>query len=423
MKLKVLLIGGCIVWSILSFSERSFAEDLNKEILGLKQRISVLEQKLNKQKEKPAEQQGLDESLNEMKEIFKGISVGVGATFIMQGTHNANGDALSKNGEDVTDASYSVDLEIEKTFSDYGKAYLHFEGGNGNGVTDELQVFSNVNADATGDENFDLIEAWYEQYFESMPLIITFGKLDATCYLDTNEYANDETAQFLGDAFKNSPVLEFPDDNGAGIRFNLEPFKFLQIEAVIMDAEGGWEDFFDNVFFAAQINFKPNILDRPCNYRVYGWLNDKEHIKWSNALETKEKSYGFGLSFDQELTEVLGIFLRYGWQNPRVYADGADFSLEQSWSTGVQFAGSLWGRSKDTFAIAFSQIIPSDDYKEANNLKAKSEKHLEAYYSFKVNEHLTLSPDLQVIWDPYGEDAINGDKTIVVGGLRAQVDF
>jgi len=30
---------------------------------------------------------------------------------------------------------------------------------------------------------------------------------------------------------------------------------------------------------------------------------------------------------------------------------------------------------------------------------------------------------LQVIWAPYGGDAANGDKTIVVGGLRAQVDF
>lgn len=64
-----------------------------------------------------------------------------------------------------------------------------------------------------------------------------------------------------------------------------------------------------------------------------------------------------------------------------------------------------------------------DEYKKVNSLKAKSEEHLEAYYSFKVNDHLTLSPDFQVIWDPYGGDATNGDKAIVVGGLRTQVDF
>jgi carbohydrate-selective porin OprB len=67
--------------------------------------------------------------------------------------------------------------------------------------------------------------------------------------------------------------------------------------------------------------------------------------------------------------------------------------------------------------------MPSDDYKKVNDLKAKTESHLEAYYNFKVNEHFSVSPDVQVIWDPYGGDAANGDKTIFVGGMRAQVDF
>ncbi|MBU4313065.1 MAG: carbohydrate porin, partial [Candidatus Omnitrophica bacterium] len=159
------------------------------------------------------------------------------------------------------------------------------------------------------------------------------------------------------------------------------------------------------------------------NYRFYGWLNDKDYIRWDDAAKTKEENYGFGLSFDQELTDVLAAFARYGWQNPEVYADGSDFSLEQSWSAGIQLAGSLWGRDDDVFAIAFGQVIPSDDYKKANSVKADSEEHLEVYYSFKVNDHLTVSPDIQVIWDPYGGDATNGGKTIFVGGVRAQVDF
>ena len=409
---------------VLCFSSPVLADkSVQEEITELKQRISALEEKINKQGEKIDTQEELNKSLSEIKDALKDISVSAGATFVMQGTHNANGDGLSKNGEDVTDASYSVDLEIEKKFSDYGKAYLHFEGGSGDGVTDELQVFSNVNADATGDENFDLIEAWYEQYFKSIPLTLTFGKLDPTCYLDTNEYANDETSQFLGDAFKNAPTIEFPDDNGPGVRFLLSPFKWLDVETLVMDADSDWENFFDDVFFAGQFDFKPNLFSRQGNYRVYGWLNNKDHTKWSEPSSTKENGYGFGLSFDQELTDDLGIFARYGWQDPEVYANGADFSLEQFYSIGVQISGNRWNRNDDVFAVAFGQIFPSDDYKKADNRKADSEKHLEAYYSFKVNDHLAVSPDIQVIWDPYGGDAANGDKTIVVGGLRAQVDF
>ncbi len=40
----------------------------------------------------------------------------MGATFIIQGAHNANGDGLSKNGKDAANTSYFVDLEIEKNF-------------------------------------------------------------------------------------------------------------------------------------------------------------------------------------------------------------------------------------------------------------------------------------------------------------------
>ncbi|MFH1493149.1 MAG: carbohydrate porin, partial [Candidatus Omnitrophota bacterium] len=113
------------------------------------------------------------------------------------------------------------------------------------------------------------------------------------------------------------------------------------------------------------------------------------------------------------------------WQDPKQRLNGLDddFSLEHSWSTGLQLSGSLWGRDEDMFAVAIGQAIPSDDYKKAGSLNAKDEGHLETYYSFKANDHLTLSPDIQVIWNPYGDDATNGDNTIVVGGLRTQVDF
>jgi len=97
--------------------------------------------------------------------------------------------------------------------------------------------------------------------------------------------------------------------------------------------------------------------------------------------------------------------------------------LEHAYSLGLQLKGNFWKRDKDVLALAFGQIFPSTDYKKANNFKAKSEDHLEIYYSFKVNDYLMISPDFQVIWDPYGGDAANGDRAILVGGVRAQLDF
>ena len=415
--LKIILV--LLLFAGFTFTNSSHASDgsIMAEIQELKSRLSQLERKLSRQ----------DEEITELREegvlpSIDGLTIGGGATFIIQGTHNANGDDLSEKGEDVTDGSYSIDLEFEKEFEDYGKGFIHLEAGSGQGVEDELKLFSSVNRDADDDENVRLTEAWYEHYIGEATTL-TFGKIDATGFIDTNEYANDEGAQFLGRIFRNSSTIEFAD-NAAGLRLAIEPSEIIDIEIVGMDGDSVWEDIFDDVFVATQINFKPNLFSRDGNYRLIGWVNDREHTKWDDATSTKEEGYGFGISFDQELTDNLGAFLRYGWQDPEQRLNGEGFSLEHSWSTGLQLSGAIWNRDDDVFAIAYGQVDPSDDYKNAGtNLNAKSEDHLEAYYSFKVNEHLTLSPDIQVIWNPYGGDAANGDGTITVFGLRGQVGF
>ena len=90
----------------------------------------------------------------------------------------------------------------------------------------------------------------------------------------------------------------------------------------------------------------------------------------------------------------------------------------------MQLNGSLWNREDDVLAFAVGQAVPSDDYEKSNTvLNARAETHFEIYYSYKVNDHLALSPDVQIIWNPYGDDASVGDDTIAVFGMRGQVDF
>jgi carbohydrate-selective porin OprB len=223
--------------------------------------------------------------------------------------------------------------------------------------------------------------------------------------------------------FRNSPTIETPD-NSAGIYANLEVNEYAALDLVAMEADGDWEDIGDDAFGAVQLNIKPNLLERPGNYRVYAWINSNDHTDWANSTLDEEEGYGVGISLDQELTDILGVFGRYGWQDPAVYLTGNSYSLEHAYSAGVRILGTSWNREEDVLGCAFGQIFPSGDYKDANSsYKADPEGHFEAYYSFKVNDHLTISPDIHVIWDPYGGDASNGDKTIVVGGARTQVDF
>lgn len=415
--LKILII--LFLTSLAFFTpKRAYSADeesVRAEIAELKTRIAQLEERLAQQEEK-------SEGIDKIKEVFEGFSIGGGATMVLQGTHNAN--ATSAKNEDVTDASYSIDLEFEKEFKEIdGKAFMHLETGQGVGVEDELTVFSNVNKDANNDQSVKIAEVYYEQNLLDKKIALTFGKLDPTVYLDTNTYANDETTQFLGRIFRNSPVIEFPD-NAGGLRLSIAPVELFDIELGVWDADADWEDAFDSIFFGSQINFKPKFFNQEGNYRILGWLNDRNHTKWLDTTKDKEKGYGFGISFDQELTDEIGAFLRYGWQSPKVYLTGTSFSLEQAWSTGLQIKGSLWNRENDILGLAVGEAIPSDDYKKADSTRnARKEGHFEAYYNIHINEHLHLSPDLQVIWNPYGDDVANKKDTITVFGLRGQVDF
>lgn len=353
--------------------------------------------------------------------MLDGLNLGVGATFVVQGTSNANGTAIGYKGNDATDAAYSMDLELEKEFDDGGMGFMHFETGQGNGVTDDLEVFSNVNrdVDASGG-TLSLTELWYEQDFDDT-FILTFGKLDPTVYLDNNEYANDECGQFLGSIFRNSAVIEFPD-NTIGIRGHVAFMRMVDIELTMFDGDADFQQIGDHPFLATQITFKPQLMDRNGNYRLLFWLNEASHTKWDDAGKTKESASGFGISCDQELADNIGTFLRAGWQSDDAALDTTTFSLESSYSAGLRFAG-LWGRDNDVFGLGYGIIEPSDDYKKAGNLQAKTEGHLEFYYNYKVNENLSITPDIQMITNPYGKDAASGTSTIVAAGIRAQLDF
>ena len=138
--------------------------------------------------------------------------------------------------------------------------------------------------------------------------------------------------------------------------------------------------------------------------------------------KTKQENYGYGFSCDQMLTDTFGWFGRFGWANPDVYAGEDNLGTEYTWSTGLEMKGGFWNRKEDVVAIAVGQVIPGSEYKDAAaSGRHGNETHFETYYSCKLNDHLTLSPDVQVIWDPDGQT--EGQDAIFVYGVRGQIDL
>ena len=248
-------------------------------------------------------------------------------------------------------------------------------------------------------------------------LVTTFGKMDAPRWFDVNEVANDECTQFLADVFVNNIAVELPD-YAYGARVILSPNKLFDISFGAFDADSDFEDIFDENFLIAELGLRPKINNLQGNYRFYGWYNSGDKTKIDDPSEMKEDGYGLGMSMDQAITDAMTAFARFGWQDDKVYEIG------YAWSFGFQLAGSLWGRDNDIFGIAYAQSVTGEDYRDdlrSNSMRtAPAEDTIEAYYNIKLNDNISISPDIQFANDMAGEEAAD---SVWVLGMRAQLDF
>jgi len=345
--------------------------------------------------------------------LVDGLSIAGGITMIGQGT--SGNDKNNPPEDDVIDANISADLELSVKIGEHGEAFIALEAGEGDGLEgDEIVSFWGVNADAGATSNFTMTEAWYEHRFVNDKVTFTIGKLDLTNYFDGNEVANDETTQFLSPGFVNSIAMEVPD-NGAAVRLTVSPVELLDIS--LGAQSDGWEDIDEKNFLIGEVDIKPEFGGLQGNYRIYAWTNRGYHTELKDEAKDKEKGTGYGISFDQQVTDFLTLFGRAGYQEKKIY------EFDVAWSGGMALSGNLWSREDDVLGIAYGQARLSRDNKDVLKEAGTSpnhEDHFEAYYRLTVNEYLAVSPDIQIITNARGD---NDFRTVTVGAVRGQFTF
>ena len=140
-----------------------------------------------------------------------------------------------------------------------------------------------------------------------------------------------------------------------------------------------------------------------------------------NVVSTRwyfRDKYGFGLNFDQQLTETLGIFARAGW-NDGHNETWCFTEADQSISAGISLNGAGWKRKDDNIGVA---IVVNGLSKEHEHyladgglgfqlgdgaLNYANETVAECYYSYrpKIVNGLWLSADYQFALNPgYNQD-------------------
>lgn len=424
--LKKILIGSMLTVFIISLASLSYASEteailkmlLKKGIITQTEYDEMTGEVDETQEEQKKWKEHVDKHITheEGPALVDGLSIAGGITMIGQGT-NGN-DKNTPPEDDVIDGSISADIEISASMGEHGEAFLGLEAGEGSGLeSDEIVSFWGVNADAGATSTFELTEAWYEHRFFNDVVTFTIGKLDLTNYFDGNEVANDETTQFLSGGFVNNIAIEFPD-NSAAARLTLSPNELLDISAGAQSGDSDWEDISEKPFLMAEADVKPKFGDLQGNYRVYVWTNRTYHTELMDATNNKERGYGYGISLDQQATDYLTLFARLGYQDKKIY------EIDIAWSGGLALSGSIWGRNDDVLGVAYGEVRLSDNYKDAvldpAGTNTGNEGHIEAYYSLVINEHITISPGIQVVTNAKGDDDF---ETVVIGAVRGQFTF
>lgn len=341
--------------------------------------------------------------------------------FSLEGTLTGVYQYGNWNAEDVDDtdrgaAVLDLGANFHPTDIDEFQVTLSFAAGNAlndkapfslvpyaDDLEDDLKNINGRNRDY-------LLEAWYKHTFtlsENTSLGITGGIIDSTAYIDDNKFANCECSQFMNEAFVNHKNVNLPSyDLGGVIELDISN---VSIRGLAMNTNyeadvDTWENY---NYFALQLGYTVDTSLGEGNYRVLGFTTNKKFLNCDGT--DYENLYGFGISADQELGEIVGVFTRLGWQD-----DSAEIDYDAIYSGGLNFNGKLWGREQDNAGIGYAYLNGADEGDIDNT------HSFEAYAKFQVTTFSDITLDIQYMADNYRQaDDIDG----FIYGVRINAYF
>lgn len=352
-------------------------------------------------------QQRNEELGTRLTPLTRNIALSGGLIGVVQGS-------LGNKPRDHADVVGRGDLIFNFKVGENTIAVIDVEATGGNGIDSKIATFSGLNgvAGATGDR-VRFRQAWVEHTAWNDRLILTAGKIDLTNYFDANAVANDENSQFLSGGFVNSAVLGAPDI-GPGARIQAKLAEPLIFSLGYGSGDADSADAFDHGFGIAQLDYKVRLAEREGNYRVYGSLdgalpviNPATGVPEGNKLRQKN-AFGFGFSLDQQITDTLTLFARYGQRDREAY------TTRRAWSVGGELTGLLPGRKDDVLGFAYGQI------QAAGAVADSQEKLAELYYKVQVTDRIAIAPVVQYLINPAG--SISTDPVTALA-LRSQISF
>jgi high affinity Mn2+ porin len=303
-------------------------------------------------------------------------------------------------------------------------------------------------------------------------LTFTLGRLSVLDIFDHNTYAQDSHTQFMNWGMAGNLAWDYPADSvgyttGMAVELNQPKwtlrYGFFQMPRVqnsftgddqflmwrtrgAVGSAGSYGPFLHDWGMVWELERRYSIDAHPGAIRLLPFLNEatmaSNHAATAiltadgpqaniSPAEAYRFKYGFGLNWEQEIVEDVGLFSRLGWndgdEQGHAYTD-----VNWTASLGASVKGDRWRRPDDTFGLAgiISDASRSNQqFLDAGGLGILAgdgkltygpEKLLETYYDVAVWKTVHVAVDYQFISDP----AFNSDRgPVSVFGGRLHWDF
>ena len=284
---------------------------------------------------------------------------------------------------------------------------------------------------------------------------ITAGRFSNTDFFDDNDYSHDPRTQFQAWGLMYNGAWDYPADTrgytwGIVNEFHTRNWSLRYgVTAEPSVANGGR---FDRRLFVDQGQTfeeerRYSLGRHPGAIRWLQFLNRTRSGSYVEAVKLAEETgttpdvqairrpgtlkYGTGISFNQEITQDLGVFSRLGWNDGKT-EDFAFTAIDRLAEGGVSLKGTRWRRKDDVVATAFATAGISgvhavylamgglDFLIGDGKLNYAPEYLWESYYSAHVVRGFYATFDVQ----HYNNPAYNHDRgPVLVESIRLHIEF
>jgi high affinity Mn2+ porin len=268
-------------------------------------------------------------------------------------------------------------------------------------------------------------------------LTLQAGKFAAIDVFDGNAYAKDTRKDFMNWSIWAPGAFDYSADKvgltyGVTAELNQKQWA-LRGGYFLMVAESNANHFDPRVpergQYVVELETRYSLFSQPGKLRTIAWADSANMGSFRETLNNPALNlditqtrrgrlkYGYVLNLEQAVTDDLGLFGRWSWNDGR-FETLAFTDIHRSLSGGLSIKGTKWGRANDVIGIGGAINGISQDYRDFlaagglgvlvgdGALNYRRERILEAYYAYALTKAITLTGDYQFITNP----AYNADR-------------